>query len=161
MLCGNDGNDSSEFNVVLAIRDRSRHRSCSRTRQTVVDGGAGTDVLTVDGSVYFVSTMTSIEGVNLMLPLRPAQSVVAGPSTDSADLIVDSAHLAMLPSNAFFTGGGTVEVRVINGTAFDGSHHVITPTAAAIGVGVPITFNIKGPDGDRQSYIGTATGDRN
>ncbi len=157
-LHGNGGNDSIEI-ISSYLAAQTTPFALTTNAASIFDGGAGTDVLTIGGHVVMQSTLVSIEGVNLLLAVAPQTVPVLTTGRLDAVLTLDSAHAAMLPSNAFFTGGGTVSIDVTNGIGFDGSSYVITPTQAALDQGVPITFDINGEDGNGLAYVGTSASD--
>jgi VCBS repeat-containing protein len=143
-LIGNAGNDS------LAIINQSfgpNPPTNFNGAGGLYDGGEGTDVLTIGGYVNFLGTLQNIEGVNLL----PA-STTGNFSQVAGIFQLDSAHLAMLPTNTFFTGTGTVLIDGSPGANFDGSQYTFTP-------GSNVSFEIYGGDGDGLSFTGTSNGD--
>lgn len=110
----------------------------------VWDGGTGTDVVSIGGTVYLQATLVSIEGIQLQAAFIPPV-----PNTnrqDAAVLTLDSAHIAMLPGNAFFTGIGTVIFDLDDGASFNAAgytfvagHNVNFEIAAGLGNGITVT----------------------
>jgi Ca2+-binding RTX toxin-like protein len=122
------------------------------------DGGAGTDVVTIGGIVNLQATLVGIEGFALLPAFNPTLPIVA--RQEAAVLILDSAHLAMIPTNAFFTGVGTVVFSLADNASFNLSTFVITPGsdisfAVFAGDGNGLTFN--GGLGDDTITLGAGT----
>lgn len=120
---------------------------------SLFDGGDGTDVLAIGGYVNLAGTLQSIEGINL-LPAIPQ----SGPNTvwqSEGFLQLDSAHVAMLPTDTFFMGTGIVllDYFATPGASFDGSQYTFTP-------GSDIEFLIFSAPGNGVSTIGTSVSDR-
>lgn len=116
----------------------------------VWDGGSGTDVVSIGGYVQLLATLSNIEGVYLQAPVLP--STPNTPRQDAAYLVLDSTRIGMLPSNAFFSGQGTVEFNLDPGQSFNGAAYTITP-------GSNISFVINGGDGDGLSLSGNSGDD--
>lgn len=116
----------------------------------VFDGGSGTDVLSIGGVVNLQATLQNIEGIFL----QPAVIPVApnAPLQEAAYLYLDSAHVAMLPSNTFFAGSGIVEITLDSGANFNGSLYTFRP-------GADVEFIIYGGDGNGVTISGTASRD--
>jgi VCBS repeat-containing protein len=142
-LHGGDGNDSLAIvNDVFSLPNNGAG--------SLFDGGTGTDVLTIGGYVNFAGTLQSIEGVNLLPASDPGYPI--GQVRFPAVLEIDSAHLAMLPLDAFFTGTGTVIVNLADATNFDASLYTLT-------AGSNVSFHIYGGIGDGISLTGAANED--
>ena len=116
----------------------------------IFDGGAGTDVLSIGGLVNLQATLVSIEGVMLQPAVIPPSPITA--RQDAAYLVLDQAHLAMLPATAFFGGTGTVEVNLAAGANFNGSQFTFL-------AGSNVSFAIFGGDGNGVSLTGTSAVD--
>ncbi len=146
-MFGNGGNDSFEF------INSSGSGGAPVTNYTglggTLDGGAGTDVLTVGGTVSFLGSLVSVEGINLLpAVLSPFGQFYREP----ANLILNSAHLAMLPANAFFRGSGTVLVNRNDDESIDVSGYTIE-------AGAHVGFEIWGDVGSGLSFIGNSGDD--
>jgi Ca2+-binding RTX toxin-like protein len=125
----------------------------------VWDGGAGTDVISIGGMVDLQATLVSIEGVHLQAAVIPATPITS--RQDAAHLILDQAHLAMLPANAFFAGTGTVEIRMGTAASFDATQYTYLAGANVAFWVVPGSANsvtITGGAGN-DSLAGTAGND--
>lgn len=116
----------------------------------IYDGGDGTDVLSIGGYVNFQGTLLNVEGV-----LFQPEFFSANPATvrqARAQLELDSAHAAMLPSNAFFIGTGDLIIRMDDGASFDGSGYTFNP-------GSNVSVRIIAGDGAGVNIVGTSNGD--
>ena len=151
-LNGNGGNDSLAITntanpgaggVFLAPTTYSGAGS-------TLDGGTGTDVLTIGGYVNLAATLISIEGVNLLPAFTPPVPNTA--RQDAAVLELDSTHLAMLPATAFFRGTGSVVVSLDDGASFAGGQFVIEPGSA-------VQFEVFAGIGNGVSLVGTSGAD--
>jgi Ca2+-binding RTX toxin-like protein len=116
----------------------------------VWDGGSGTDVITIGGEVNLQATLLNIEGVNLLPAFQTNLPFIA--QQDAAILILDSAHIAMLPSNAFFTGIGTVVFQPAAGASLNTSTYSIT-------AGSTVSFTIEAGDGNGLTFTGNSGND--
>ncbi|MFM5950778.1 MAG: beta strand repeat-containing protein, partial [Novosphingobium sp.] len=114
------------------------------------DGGSGTDVISIGGAVNLQATLVSIEGVQLQAAFFP--SIANTARQEAAVLTLDSAHIAMLPGNAFFTGTGTVVFNLSNGVGLNGASYVITP-------GSTVNFEINAGIGDGLFFSGNSGND--
>ncbi len=150
-LNGNGGNDS------LAIVNNANPGPGGFLPPTTysgagstLDGGTGTDVLTIGGYVILAATLVSIEGVNLLPAFIPPVPNTA--RQDAAVLELDSTHLAMLPATAFFRGTGSVVVYLDDGASFAGGQYVIQPGSA-------VQFEVFAGAGNGVSMVGTSGDD--
>ena len=143
LLLGNGGNDLLSISNVLGQSNTFFGAS--------LDGGSGIDLLTVGGMIHFLGTLSNIEGVNFQ-PAFNSPNPASSASIPPAVLEIDSTRLAMLPANAFFSGTGTVQVDVSNGTGFNGTQYTFVP-------GSNVSFDIIGEDGNGLSYVGTSAND--
>lgn len=116
----------------------------------VWDGGTGTDVISIGGAVNLQATLTSIEGVQLQPSFNPTVPNTA--RQDAAVLTLDSAHIAMLPGNAFFTGTGTVVFNLNDGAGLNGADYVIN-------AGSTVNFEINAGIGDGLAFSGNSGND--
>jgi Ca2+-binding RTX toxin-like protein len=114
------------------------------------DGGAGSDVLSIGGTVFFFGTMSNIEGIDLRPEFVPTDPNVEG--IPPALLVLDSTRLAMLPANAFFNGTGTVELQLDPGAGFDGSLYTFT-------AGSDVQFRVVLGSGSGAAVTGTSVAD--
>ena len=151
-LNGNGGNDSLAI-INTAIPNGGGGFGPPTTFNgsgSTLNGGSGTDVLTIGGYVILAATLVSIEGVNLLPAFIPP--VFNTTRQDAAVLELDSTHLAMLPATAFFTGTGSVVVYLDDGTSFAGGQYVIQPGSA-------VQFEIFAGFGNGVSMVGTSGDD--
>ncbi len=116
----------------------------------VWDGGSGNDVVSIGGAVNLQATLISIEGIHLQAAFNPTVPNTA--RQDAAVLTLDSAHIAMLPGNAFFTGTGTVVFNLNDGVGLSGGSYVITP-------GSTVGFEINAGVGDGLFFGGNSGND--
>ncbi len=155
-LFGNGGNDSLALsNVATRIAGTNNYNPPSELTGagSTFDGGDGTDVLTIGGSVNFQGTLSNIEGVNLLPAYSPAfPDPYNQARRDAAVLELDSAHRAMLPGNAFFRGTGSVIFVIDDGL----SASVPTYTVES---GSSVIFGIQGGVGDGLTFTGSAGDD--
>jgi Ca2+-binding RTX toxin-like protein len=113
----------------------------------VWDGGDGTDVISIGGTVNLQATLLNIEGVHLQAAFIPPV-----PNTTiqyAAELTLDSAHIAMLPANAFFAGEGTVRFDIDDGQSFS------IPSGYTITSGSDISYIIDAGIGDGLTFTGS------
>ncbi len=158
-LYGYGGNDS--FALGNAALPLSSGQTVTTGANSLFDGGAGTDVLTIYGPVRLASAIVSIEGIDLV-PAYTGANTTIDPSLAPATLTLDAAHIAMLPRDTFFTGGGNVTITPVadyGGYNFDGSHYVVSPGVQGSAARLSIGFAIYGGNGDGFSYVGTSTAD--
>jgi len=154
-LFGNGGND------ILTLANQSQALAPfngAYTQPTFYDGsgslysgGAGTDVLSIGGYVNFRGTLDSIEGIILLPEIYSATNLQL-PRQAPAELVLDSARVAMLPTDTFFLGTGTVIILGEDGVSFDGSQYTFLNAG-------PISFDIRGGVGDGLSFVGTSRDD--
>jgi Ca2+-binding RTX toxin-like protein len=134
-LFGNGGNDS------LAIVNQYTQNNQGGFNPpnfftgsgSTLDGGDGTDVLTIGGYVELAATLVSIEGVVLQPGFTPPFANT--PGQQAAYLWLYGDQIAMLPSNAFFSGTGNVAFVPDDGTSLSLANYVLTP-------GHSLTFEI-------------------
>jgi Ca2+-binding RTX toxin-like protein len=143
-LFGNGGNDAFE------IVNGSTFLPALTGAGSTFNGGAGTDVLTIGGSVNFQGTMTGIEGIDLLPEFVSQQPNVQG--LPPAVLTLDTAHLAMLPGNAFFRGSGTVILERDDNASFSLSGYTVE-------AGSSVAFEIVACDGNGLTLTGAAGND--
>jgi Ca2+-binding RTX toxin-like protein len=114
------------------------------------DGGAGIDVISIGGAVNLQATLLNIEGVVLQEAFIPP---IANTSAQfAAELTLDSAHIAMLPTNAFFSGVGTVIFNIDDDQSFTIPNYVITS-------GSDVSYVINAGFGDGLTFTGSAGDD--
>jgi Ca2+-binding RTX toxin-like protein len=117
---------------------------------STLDGGSGTDALLIGGIVDLQATLVSIEGVHLQSGFNPPVANTA--KQDAAYLVLDGAHIAMLPTTPFFSGTGTVEFDPNDGASLNLSTYVLSP-------GNAIQFRVFAGDGNGLTFTGSANGD--
>ena len=157
-LFGNGGNDLlviANTSVPTAINGQLVFGSPTQFTGagSTYDGGAGTDLLGIGGSVNFQGTLVGIEGINLLPGFTPP--VINTTRQGPAFLTMDLAHFAMLPTTALFRGVGVVDLALNQGESFDFSGYVIEP-------GSSIVFLFEGASdlpGVAVTWKGTATSD--
>jgi Ca2+-binding RTX toxin-like protein len=113
---------------------------------SIWDGGAGSDVISIGGTVDLQATLLNIEGVYFQPAFYPPLANTT--RQDPAVLILDSAHIAMLPTNAFFTGTGTVRFNIDDGLSFS------IPTGYVMTAGSDVSFAIDAGNGDGLTFTG-------
>lgn len=116
----------------------------------VWNGGNGTDVVSIGGAVNLQATLSSIEGVFLQAAFIP--TVPNTPRQDVAQLTLDSAHIAMLPGNAFFGGTGSVLFNISDGLSFSAANYVFA-------AGSSVNFEIYAGVGNGLTFSGSSGGD--
>jgi Ca2+-binding RTX toxin-like protein len=105
----------------------------------VWNGGDGIDVISIGGAVNLQATLQNIEGIHLQPAFFPP--VPNTSSQAAAVLTLDSAHIAMLPTDAFVTGIGTIILNIDDGLSFSTANYVVVP-------GSDITAIVNAGDGD-------------
>jgi Ca2+-binding RTX toxin-like protein len=146
------GNDSiAIINVAVANGSAWLPPTTFTGAGSTFNGGAGTDVLTIGGSVDLQATLVGIEGVFLAPGVFPPTPITS--RQDEAYLVLDQTHLAMLPATAFFAGTGNVEIVLDPGGSFNGSQYTFSP-------GANVDFLIYAGDGNGVSITGTSGDDR-
>ena len=113
---------------------------------SIWDGGAGIDVISIGGTVNLQATLVNIEGIYFQPAFYPPLANTT--RQDPAVLILDSAHAAMLPTDAFITGTGTVIFSIDNGLSFTLS------TSYVITAGSDVSFGIYAGNGDGLTFTG-------
>ncbi|PKB19447.1 Ca2+-binding RTX toxin-like protein [Novosphingobium kunmingense] len=114
------------------------------------NGGTGTDLVGIGGFVDLQATLVGIEGFFLQAAVLPPQPIVT--KQDEGYLVLDQAHLAMLPAAAVFGGTGTVEIDLDDNSSFSGALFTFLP-------GTDVRFQIVAGTGNGVSIVGSGAAD--